>query len=571
MKFKTHLEAAEYAGKTHLKTLHPDLQPIIGDAVRRIFQTHATCSHRIKKQRQMKSTPDYLTTSVKNVNFVLQATAAVKESEDHVALEARLQSEMDVFRTKLMREYVLPHEDIKLAAAHKECVEAYVDLIILAAKCFIAQHDVPKYDELQATVDLLATESDQVLAVFQTVTVSDFLKQLKKSGKLTAVPMPSPSILVHSLSGTIAAINGPNPLEAAAAEATKEEEARRQREENEQILAAAAAESALAMQEAARLIEEAKKARQEAQRKEALRIRAEKAVTASGGASVSSALAQLPEAPPPTPALKALPVPFVSAANLAKKVAATPIENKTNEAIASINDHQNIQGADNNNNDVIDVDMEENAADSGPSREEIFGGRATIKHAILQLLKNVVREGLDAYDRHVAEKEIADRIKKAAAPARLNSAAERIMNVVEKERPVDRPTLGGLVDDRVMKRTAELERQVQSLKAKLENQSSSKGRGGNGKNGNSRKSRPGAAAAAAEGGKQRPAGKSKSKQSRGQSKTRRSSAPAGKPNGSQGARVQGKGGTAASTAKGPARGRSKSRPNGRGSKINRRA
>ena len=151
MKFKTHLEAAEHAGKTHLKTLHPDLQPIIGDAVRRIFQTHATCSHRIKKQRQMKSTPDYLTTSVKNVNFVLQATAAVKESEDHVALEARLQSEMDVFRTKLMREYVLPHEDIKLAAAHKECVEAYVDLIILAAKCFIAQHDVPKYDEFQAT------------------------------------------------------------------------------------------------------------------------------------------------------------------------------------------------------------------------------------------------------------------------------------------------------------------------------------------------------------------------------------------------------------------------------------
>ena len=58
--------------------------------------------------------------------------------------------------------------------------------------------------------------------------------------------------------------------------------------------------------------------------------------------------------------------------------------------------------------------------------------------------------------------------KLPVAPARLNSAAERIMNVVEKERPVDRPTLRGLVDDRVMKRTAELERQVQSLKAKLE-------------------------------------------------------------------------------------------------------
>ena len=147
MKFKTHLEAAEYAGKTHLKTLHPDLQPIIGDAVRRIFPTHATCSHRIKKQRQIKSTPDYLTMSVKNVNFVLQATAAVKESKDHVALEARLQSEMDVFRTKLMREYVLPHEDIKLAAAHKECVEAYVNLIILALALIYPLPDYRKRSE----------------------------------------------------------------------------------------------------------------------------------------------------------------------------------------------------------------------------------------------------------------------------------------------------------------------------------------------------------------------------------------------------------------------------------------
>ena len=77
--------------------------------------------------------------SVKNVNFTLQATAAVKESEDHVALDARLRSARDDFRVKLMREFVLPHEDIKLKAAHKQCIEAYVSLLTAAAKCFIAQ------------------------------------------------------------------------------------------------------------------------------------------------------------------------------------------------------------------------------------------------------------------------------------------------------------------------------------------------------------------------------------------------------------------------------------------------
>ena len=64
--------------------------------------------------------------------------------------------------------------------------------------------------------------------------------------------------------------------------------------------------------------------------------------------------------------------------------------------------------------------------------------------------------------------EKSKRIKKAAKKAQPDQTAERIANIVNAERPVAPVTLRDLVCKEAVLNTASLQREVQSLKAKME-------------------------------------------------------------------------------------------------------
>ena len=67
----------------------------------------------------------------------------------------------------------------------------------------------------------------------------------------------------------------------------------------------------------------------------------------------------------------------------------------------------------------------------------------------------------------VRENEETRRIKKATAPPRLKTAADNIAEVVHGERPVSAPTLRNVVRSETDKAIRNLQREVQSLRAKV--------------------------------------------------------------------------------------------------------
>ena len=93
-----------------------------------------------------------------------------------------------------------------------------------------------------------------------------------------------------------------------------------------------------------------------------------------------------------------------------------------------------------------------NAVGGNASQADIFRGRALIMNALLSLLRNAVGKGIYDYDHHAVDAKVANRIKKAAMPTRLDSAVEHIMCIMEGEGPVNHLTFGGIVDVRVNKR-----------------------------------------------------------------------------------------------------------------------
>ena len=75
--------------------------------------------------------------------------------------------------------------------------------------------------------------------------------------------------------------------------------------------------------------------------------------------------------------------------------------------------------------------------------------------------------------------EKSKRIKKATRKSQLDQTAERVANIVNAERPVAPATLRGLVHEETVSNTAALQREVQSLKAKMDSLLVGKEKGGN--------------------------------------------------------------------------------------------
>ena len=88
---------------------------------------------------------------------------------------------------------------------------------------------------------------------------------------------------------------------------------------------------------------------------------------------------------------------------------------------------------------------------------------------LLDLVVKAVHEPMELFDAQVKLSEKSKRIKKATLRPQLDDTAERVANIVNAERPVAPATLRGLVREEAESNTSLLEREVQSLKAQMEN------------------------------------------------------------------------------------------------------
>ena len=97
---------------------------------------------------------------------------------------------------------------------------------------------------------------------------------------------------------------------------------------------------------------------------------------------------------------------------------------------------------------------------------------------LLDLSHKAIHAPMELFDKQVKLTEKSKRIKKAARKPQLDQSAERIASIVNAERPVAPATLRDLVPEEAIYNTASLQREVQSLKAQMENLLVGKASGG---------------------------------------------------------------------------------------------
>jgi hypothetical protein len=100
-------------------------------------------------------------------------------------------------------------------------------------------------------------------------------------------------------------------------------------------------------------------------------------------------------------------------------------------------------------------------------------GRETVINALKKLLDDGIVKPLQMFHALAVNNEQDRRIIKATSEPLLEQAATRIAAVVEAERPVNHPTLKGIIHVDVEKMTDDLRRRIKSLEAQCEEARSS--------------------------------------------------------------------------------------------------
>ena len=95
-------------------------------------------------------------------------------------------------------------------------------------------------------------------------------------------------------------------------------------------------------------------------------------------------------------------------------------------------------------------------------------GRETVINALKTLLDEGIVKTLKVFQARAVDNEQDRRIAKATVEPQLEQAAARIAAVVEAERPVNHPTLKGIIHVDVDKMTEDLRCHIKSLEDKLE-------------------------------------------------------------------------------------------------------
>ena len=207
------LKAALMLKATLVESLPSASHPFLTPLAESVLREFACLFYAEEKANETKSDPNYVSSSAKKLNIVLQAMPEVQESQGFKTLRSALTADLEAFRAKITKEYVLKATDMNVEAKRTRYHFAICKWMRGLAATFIAQSGVKNYSEDVTVMDLLATHQDEVLASLA-IPLPTFLAAYKAANNLLG-GIPSPSV-AHNFDEEISRVNGiPRPLEAA--------------------------------------------------------------------------------------------------------------------------------------------------------------------------------------------------------------------------------------------------------------------------------------------------------------------------------------------------------------------
>ena len=104
---------------------------------------------------------NYVPASCKKIGLTLQGIDEVKETEDFKSLCSHLAVHIKEIQRKLAKDFAMRVNNMNRCTLWHRFLASFCELLPKAAKVFIAQHGISRYNEHQAVVDLIATLPDE--------------------------------------------------------------------------------------------------------------------------------------------------------------------------------------------------------------------------------------------------------------------------------------------------------------------------------------------------------------------------------------------------------------------------
>ena len=134
-----------------------------------------------------------------------------------------------------------------------------------------------------------------------------------------------------------------------------------------------------------------------------------------------------------------------------------PLPNEDENVIVVYNQNQNQQDQDEEMVNALD-EVEQQVA---------IGGRTIVYQLIKKVYIDSIVTPLEEFHAQLKRNAEVKRIKNAFTSAGLTDTAERVAEIIGREPPAQQPVLRGLIDETTSKKTAAMERRIQSLEDKL--------------------------------------------------------------------------------------------------------
>ena len=207
------LNAALAEMKEGIESLPTVSQPLLHAQASKIIRLGVDHYHYGKRLAEAKSNPNYVSTSVKGINFELQVDADAQDGEAFKTIRNELTAALEECRVQMTHKFVLPAQELTLEAKGKRYLAEICTYVHQLVSMYIAQGGTKDYDAHQAVMDLFYVKFDELLVPFA-MKPCDFLPIYKTMHKLQQLPMPKVGagagntrptkmeVLLHRLNGT---------------------------------------------------------------------------------------------------------------------------------------------------------------------------------------------------------------------------------------------------------------------------------------------------------------------------------------------------------------------------------
>ena len=441
-KTPTPLTVALKSCSEFIESLDEELKPYMKELLFDTIKKYSSWFYKNSNLDVMSNTEDYVPKRSK-FKHPLTVVAEVKKSKDFIALD----DELSVFLEdthKALGQFVIRSTRLNVKALKERVVLSFITLLVKAARLLLGECDFPNYTEYQAIIDLLTEKQDDLLSPMK-ISAGFFLKSLTISQKLESIPVPTVGDVNDQVRQLISRLNGPSEEETARREAAAKEREEKEKAEKERLEA----------------LTRSKQRIRETTKEAALATGAtDEAATAISDAAAENFDAALPAAPTKTPNASSTPAAPLNTAPHVTPATARNLNNTFNG----------------------DADMEED------SYMAVCGGAAHLRAELLKLVSKGLGPAFFAFDNQVRKIERIKRITKIAKTEMLSDKASKVSAKLSNESAAPRPVLEGLIDERVAvtckdlikqnvstssdsdaSTIAKLEREMQSVKAKLAN------------------------------------------------------------------------------------------------------